>query len=220
MRGDSIPADFGEASKSDEVGVVIEVGMATLIEASGCMASGHLDLGWLETGLSSHKVLKGVVEGRMLQLVQSVRDLLLSKLNCPLWVMGNALEILDCSLQQLKLSAAKQMPVKRSVKEDIIRTIAAHLSDTTGHAHSLGELCKRFHINEYDLKRGFRAVYNQTVMEFLRHERMLQARRLLQQGKSVLETAEAVGYSNPSHFARGFRLEFGVAPGQIAKLNR
>lgn len=201
-------------------GVVIEVSAETINGASRVMASGSISENWFESVLKAEKILNGAVEGRMLQLVKSMRDLQLSKLNCPLWVMGNALETLDCCLQQLKLQVAKQTPVKRPVKADVIRKVAAHLSSEPEQTHSLRQLCKRFHINEYDLKRGFRSVYNKTVMEFLRHERMLKARRMLLEGCSVLETAEAVGYSNPSHFARAFRLEFGVAPGQMAKQTR
>lgn len=51
------------------------------------------------------------------------------------------------------------------------------------------------------------------IYAFLQRARLDRARSLIEGGGlSVTEAALQVGYSNPSHFARLFRREFGIAP--------
>lgn len=50
---------------------------------------------------------------------------------------------------------------------------------------------------------------------------MQRAERLLKEGdSSVLEIANAVGYSNPSHFARNFKEQIGLLPKRYQLLQR
>jgi len=55
------------------------------------------------------------------------------------------------------------------------------------------------------------------VMEYIIHCRILQARRLLQEGHSVQEAGELSGFSDNSHFIRTFRKLTGTSPGRYAK---
>lgn len=82
-------------------------------------------------------------------------------------------------------------------------------------------LARRVALNEFKLKRGYRQVYGASIHADLRRYRMHLARDLLIAGESnVAAAACAVGYSNPGHFARAFRREFGVAPGELSRGNR
>lgn len=103
-------------------------------------------------------------------------------------------------------------------KEDLkaIENVAAHLCERFSEEHSLQKLCSRFHINEFKLKKGFREHYGRTVFQYLRRRRMEYARHRFSEGApSVMEVACEVGYSNPSHFARAFRQEFGSSPREL-----
>lgn len=73
-------------------------------------------------------------------------------------------------------------------------------------------------LNERKLKHGFRLVLGQTVLGVLENARVEAAQRLFRQEcLNVAEAALAVGYSNPSHFAKIFRRVVGVAPGDWRK---
>lgn len=91
---------------------------------------------------------------------------------------------------------------------------AAHiLRDEAAAAHSLADLSRRVHLNEFKLKRGFRLLWRTTVFGYLREQRLQQAEVMLRKSdRSVIEVANAVGYTNPSHFARAFKERFGLLP--------
>ena len=94
-----------------------------------------------------------------------------------------------------------------------LRAVAEYLKAHPEAPHSLAQLSRRFHLNEFKLKRGFKALHGTTVFGFLRERRMEAAAAQLRNPQAgVLETALAVGYSNPSHFARNFKARYGLLP--------
>ncbi|WP_339814398.1 AraC family transcriptional regulator [Zunongwangia profunda] len=87
-----------------------------------------------------------------------------------------------------------------------------NISDTS----SLLELAHRVGTNDFTLKKGFKEVFGTTVFGFWKEAKMEQARHLIaQQGKSVQEVAEALGYSNARHFSTAFKKTYGVSPGSL-----
>lgn len=105
-----------------------------------------------------------------------------------------------------------------------VRTVlhgASYLEANLSEEHSLSGLCRRFYINEFKLKRNFKAMFGITVFGYLRGLRFQRAEQLLKEGElSVLEIANEVGYSNPSHFAKGFQERFGVNPKAFQRMHR
>ncbi|MCQ4160533.1 AraC family transcriptional regulator [Roseomonas sp. GC11] len=80
-------------------------------------------------------------------------------------------------------------------------------------------LARRVGLNEKQLKQGFRAHFGTTVNGCVQQARLQKAYRLLTENRvSVVEAALAVGYANPSHFARLFRTRFGMAPSALLRL--
>ena len=98
-------------------------------------------------------------------------------------------------------------------EEDRLRELAAYLESHLDEEHTLASLGRRFHLNEFKLKRGFKALFGSTVFTHLRTLRIQEAARLLQDtDQSILEVANSVGYANPSHFARNFKDHVGLLP--------
>lgn len=92
------------------------------------------------------------------------------------------------------------------------------LSDLS-RAPRLPELAKASGLGLSKLKRGFQALFGDSVYALFMHERMLEAKRRLQRGgSSVTEIAVDLGYTNVSHFAAAFRKQHGVTPAAIGKL--
>lgn len=77
----------------------------------------------------------------------------------------------------------------------------------------LSELAKQVGVSDRILQRGFKALFNTTVVGYLKQQRLLQAERLLRQGTlSVTEVANRVGHGHLGHFAAAFRQQFGITP--------
>jgi transcriptional regulator GlxA family with amidase domain len=62
----------------------------------------------------------------------------------------------------------------------------------------------------------FKKHFGYTLGAFVTRHRLLEARRLLVQGRlSVKEVAFQVGFNDPFHFSRLFTRNFGVAPSRL-----
>lgn len=100
--------------------------------------------------------------------------------------------------------------------QQAIEAVARFLEENMDQVYTLSDLSRRFFINEFKLKKLFKEHFGQPVFSYLRACRMAKAAELLEhRGYTVLEAAAAVGYSNPSHFARAFRKVHGINPGRI-----
>ncbi|MBC9931870.1 helix-turn-helix transcriptional regulator [Chitinophaga qingshengii] len=78
---------------------------------------------------------------------------------------------------------------------------------------SLSQLSRLTGLNEFKLKSGFKAVFDNTVFGYFNDHRLGFAREMiLAGGKSLAEIAEEAGYSSPQHFSGAFKKKYGVAP--------
>jgi AraC family transcriptional activator of pobA len=83
---------------------------------------------------------------------------------------------------------------------------------------SLREVAQAFRSNPNHLTTAVRRATGLTVLEWITHLRMAEARRrLLATDERVEIIAERVGYQSPEHFMRLFRREHGVSPTQWRK---
>ena len=101
----------------------------------------------------------------------------------------------------------------------VMERVAQDLKENLGQPHSIASLARRHFINECSLKQEFKRHYGTTLFAYLRQKRMERALALLRRDHcSVLEAATAVGYSNPSHFARAFRAVHAINPRDARRL--
>lgn len=78
---------------------------------------------------------------------------------------------------------------------------------------SLSDLCRRFFLNEFKLKKGFKQLYGTTVFGHLRYLRMEHALQRLRNGNVCIDQVAAeLGYEHPQHFSTAFKKHFGHAP--------
>jgi AraC-like DNA-binding protein len=81
---------------------------------------------------------------------------------------------------------------------------------------SIEELSDLVGLNTFKLKVGFKQLYKTTIFGCLRNARMERAKEYLKEGRlTVIEIANNVGYSNPSHFAVAFRKKYGINPSKL-----
>jgi AraC family transcriptional activator of pyochelin receptor len=82
----------------------------------------------------------------------------------------------------------------------------------------LHDLARSVGVNHCKLNIGFRKMYGATVFGYLRRMRLLEARRLIDQGDmNVTEVALSVGYNSLPSFSKAFADFFGIPPMQCLK---
>ena len=80
------------------------------------------------------------------------------------------------------------------------------------------EIAQKVGMNEFKLKNGFREIFGNGVYEYLRIERMQEARNLLsERGRSVKEVAALTGYKSVNSFIKAFKKKFSLTPGEFRK---
>lgn len=78
---------------------------------------------------------------------------------------------------------------------------------------SLMELARRVGMCDYNLKRGFKEVFDTTVFGYLRDRRLERAQQLLlEPWMTVAEVARTVGYESHASFTTAFKKKYGVSP--------
>ena len=83
---------------------------------------------------------------------------------------------------------------------------------------SLSSLAKQAGLNEFALKKGFRALFNSPVIDFLISRRLEIAKeQLLNTSLPVSEIAYQAGFSSAGYFGKAFRKKFGANPLSLRK---
>jgi signal transduction histidine kinase/ligand-binding sensor domain-containing protein/DNA-binding response OmpR family regulator len=87
--------------------------------------------------------------------------------------------------------------------------------------YSTKDFAREVGMSRSNLHRKLQALTSQPTHEFLRTLRLKRAAQLLKQSAgTVTEIAYAVGFTNPSHFSKIFRQQFGQTPSEFASKNQ
>lgn len=102
--------------------------------------------------------------------------------------------------------------------EVLVRAARQELLSYRFHEQSLADLAAGLGVSERRLSRAFRKVLGMTLFEYLRRERMEQAKRLLvQTALSVLAVSQETGFSSAANFATAFRDYTGMTPSEYRR---
>ncbi len=132
-----------------------------------------------------------------------------------LFLLSKSIELLVLQAECFEKNAAntlvKSEKDKRKLKE------AKELLDLRiDQPPTLIELAKLIGLNEYKLKKGFKALFGTTVFGYVHQCRMNLAKRLLlDTDKTAKEIAYQIGYSSPQHFSNVFKKNFGLSPNAV-----
>ncbi|MNJ94001.1 Regulatory protein PchR [compost metagenome] len=126
------------------------------------------------------------------------------------------LELLMLQLEQMQSGVEVE---KYLIKQDDLKKIehAREILDAEySYPPTIIELSKQITLNEFKLKRGFKAYYGTTIYGYVTRLRMEEARRLiLDEKRSVGQVATAVGFNHQSHLTDAFKRYFGILPSEI-----
>jgi AraC-like DNA-binding protein len=136
------------------------------------------------------------------------------------YLEGKALELLSRQAKQFQddlRTPGRQVTLRKFDVEKIKEAKNILIADLQN-PPTIELLSKQVGINRQKLKTGFKKVFDKTIYNYLRDERLELARLiLLENTMSIKETARAVGYANQSHFAKRFKEKYGVLPKDYIK---
>jgi AraC family transcriptional activator of pyochelin receptor len=186
-------------------------------DAIGC------DDAWSET------VLKNLDHGRpfagangtvdtthqMLRLISEIRNCAASGPMRNLLIQSRALELIAFQIGQFR----NPFPVREEIRLDDaekLHQLKGHLERNFLAETSLTELSRIFVLNEFKVKKGFRALFGTSVFAYLRQLRMEYAGNLLRNcNTSVEEVADVLGYEHAQHFSIAFKKFTGRTPSEF-----
>lgn len=160
--------------------------------------------------------------GRTFAVTGDIRRALSELGHCPLrggvrrlFLEAKALELIALAMDQ----ASGSSPAARITRTErqALERVKALIDEDIACSLTIGELARCGHINECSLKRAFKCVYGCPIHGYILDRRMRAARKLLEEGRGVAETALCVGYGDVGGFTRAFRKKYGRTPGSVGR---
>lgn len=97
-------------------------------------------------------------------------------------------------------------------REEIVKA-CAFIEVNFREAISLDQICKEAALSKSTLLRAFTKAKGVTPYRYLETIRIQEAKRMLEQGRTPIETAAETGFSDQSHFTNFFSRFIGLSPG-------
>ena len=96
---------------------------------------------------------------------------------------------------------------------DLLNDIKTYLDQHYLEVGSMQQLIRKFYINSFKLKHGFKKIFNNSVMKYVDEHKMNYARTMLQQRRiNVADVADELGYKHYNNFSTAFKKRFGYSP--------
>ncbi len=96
---------------------------------------------------------------------------------------------------------------------DLLNDIKTYLDQHYLDVVSMQQLTRKFCINSFKLKHGFRQLFSSSVMKYVDEHKMNYAREMLQRGQAdVQAVADELGYKHYNNFSTAFKRKFGYSP--------
>ncbi len=111
-------------------------------------------------------------------------------------------------------STARPRPEPGSADERAVRLACAYLGDHPGRNVGLAELAAAAGADKFRLIRAFRRRTGLPPHAWHLAHRIRLARRLIESGRTLGDTAAATGFADQSHLHRQFRRGLGMTPGE------
>ena len=182
-----------------------------------------------ENELLLNSVTNDVNTDRIIPASREMLQLLDEIMNIPEDDSGRKLKIFNRSMQLTELffesiraltaTIPRNKPIVRKGDFQRVREVEKII---TGHLDQLPpkqeELAALAHMSISKLKYIFKAVHGTSIYHYYQKARMEKALRLLQEGNTISETAEELGFRDLTNFTRNFKREYKIQPGKVRQL--
>ena len=100
-------------------------------------------------------------------------------------------------------------------KEKLV-ALYEYITDNYLEPLTLSGLAKKFTLNEFKVKKGFKQLYQQSVFNYILSMRLQKAKALLLDGSmTVSEVSDIIGYSSVHNFSNSFFKMYNYRPNQL-----
>lgn len=155
----------------------------------------------------------GKLDNALLQAIQAVIENPFSGELQRQWIWFKAIEILVLQAESLGAEAPLPSLVFTGREQSQLNDAREMLRSRLNEPPTLPEIASAIGLNEYKLKRGFKARFGTTIFRYLTQMRLEKARQLLLDSNiSSKAIADELGYSSPQHLSTAFRRQFGKSP--------
>ena len=130
-------------------------------------------------------------------------------------VIGNTITLLTLmgrSIQERTASVLKAE--KPDLLDEVLAYIELHLSEKI----TLEETAKHFYVSVSTITQLFRQKMGTSFYRCVTQQRLISAKTLINEGKSLEDVSRAVGFTDYSTFYRAFKKEYGITPRQYTHL--
>ncbi|ACT92975.1 helix-turn-helix transcriptional regulator [Dyadobacter fermentans] len=153
----------------------------------------------------------------MLKLLNSLDSGAYNVASLRLYTEARILELLSLQIAQIEDNSQNSVLSKLN-DGDVKRLNLARefiLSDIS-FTPSLEAISLEVGMNVYKLKTGFKALFGQSLFNYLREERLTTAyQEIAKRDRSLTEIAYQTGFASISHFSDAFKNRYGVSPSQL-----
>ncbi|WP_183559744.1 AraC family transcriptional regulator [Mucilaginibacter sp. SP1R1] len=126
------------------------------------------------------------------------------------------LELLMLQMEQLQYDKHGEMKTYTDQEQEKIEQARDILDQDFANPPVLPVLSRLVSLNEFKLKRGFKAYYGITIYGYVTRLKMERARHLIiDQKMTIREVTYEVGFKHQSHLSEAFKKYFGILPSEV-----
>ena len=146
---------------------------------------------------------------------RGVRESEQKKLGWELAVAANTAQLIVHFRRAILDKAANTM---KAEKKELMDKVLGHIEQHYREKLTLAEVAGRFYVSESTISQTFRKKMGVSFYRWVTQRRLIAAKTLIEEGKSMEQVAEQVGFADYSSFFRAFKQEFGISPRQYRKM--
>lgn len=127
--------------------------------------------------------------------------------------------IMEATIKQILLYTIEELTRKRingvllPLKEkQKLEAVRSYITNNLEGKLTIERLGKQFGIAKTSLKENFRRLFDKTIHSYIIDKKIEMAKLLLEEGETITEVAEKVGYPEATNFARVFKNQTGLTP--------
>jgi AraC family transcriptional activator of pyochelin receptor len=158
---------------------------------------------------------KLLLQPRMAELLHAILQCSFQGLTRYLFIEAKILELFALQMEQLNSGSGLKEEWSQADKERL-KAVHDFINKAYLEPLTLADICLRFGLNEFKLKKGYKHFFGTTVFGHIHKLRMQTAQQLLTSGQmNVSEVSFYIGYNNISSFSAAFKKHFGYLPGIV-----
>lgn len=101
-----------------------------------------------------------------------------------------------------------------------VTLLLEQIQDSWNMPLSLDDMAETVKLSRYQTLRHFQKQMGMTPHAWLTQYRVKQAKKRLEQGNSLADTAIDCGFADQSHMTRAFKRQFGISPGKLSRYHQ